>query len=257
MQNRTNSGFSRPLLWQRTRISDARTASRSRAVFALATPVTTPTSRRRHPRRNSHPPIPADTAPMTGAGAYGEGSAIGRGILTVAVGFETPSISRRINVPVAFPRVVLTGTGSTHSGFAACFVSRAVEQCLKSHRRHSDIDGLPIEVGSSPHPRRRLRARETGRRSGPRPHPRRPHARPRGSRQPPAGLSRPLLPGRDERDRDEQSPPAPNPGDESGAVQALRLLRSLARVPAFSRVHRRAGVPRASAPAPRDALRTG
>src|SRR3989442_4437232 len=65
MQNRTNSGFNRPQLWQRTRISDARTASRSRAVFALPTPVTTPTSRKIHHRRMSQPPIPASTPPMT------------------------------------------------------------------------------------------------------------------------------------------------------------------------------------------------
>src|SRR2546428_747249 len=291
MQNRTNSGFTRPQLWPRPGTSDARPASRSRAVFALPTPVTTPTSRKIHHRRMSQPPIPASTPPMmkrmiaptkdskkavtekeelvaapivpvrklrnpyriitiptmrkaaptrrtvtapqpngrlgaalwTGAGAYGEGAAMGSAVLGIAVGFGTASISPRINVSMAFPAVVLTSVGSGKSRFALFLVSRAVEQCLKSHRRQSEIDGLPIEARSSPHPRRRLRTREAGRRNGPWPHPCRPDARPRGSRQPPAGISRRLLPGRDERDRDEQSPPAPNPGDGYRAVQALRL----------------------------------
>src|SRR5207245_8560208 len=104
--------------------------------------------------------------PADGCGRVWGGCGHGRGILTVAVGFETPSISRRINVPVAFPRVVLTGTASTPSELATSFVSFAVEQCLKSHRRQSASDGLPIEVGSSPHPRRRLRTREAGGRNG-------------------------------------------------------------------------------------------
>src|SRR3989442_2108523 len=190
MQNRTNSGFNRPQLWQRTRISDARTASRARAVLDRPSPVTTPTSRKNHHRRMSKPPIPASTPPMTkrmiaptkdskkavtekeelvaapivpvrklrnpyriitiptmrkaaptrrtvtapqpngrlvvalrtGAGAYGEGAAMGRGILTAAVGFETASISSRLNVPVAFPRVVLTGTRC--SAIGTCDVLR-------------------------------------------------------------------------------------------------------------------------------------
>src|SRR5439155_1534892 len=218
---------------------------RLEAVFALPTPVTTPTSRKIHHRRMSQPPIPASTPPMTkrmiaptkdskkavtekeelvaapivpvrklrnpyriitiptmrkaaptrrtvtapqpngrlgaalwtGAGAYGEGAAMGSAVLRIAVGFGTASISPRINVSLAFPAVVLTSVGSGKSRFALFLVSRAVEQCLKSHRRQSDIDGLPIEARSSPHPRRRLRTREAGRRNGPWPHPCRPDAR--------------------------------------------------------------------------------
>src|SRR5881628_1135048 len=65
MQNWTNSGFRRPQLRQRTRTSDACSA-RPRAVLAtLPAPVTTPTRRKIHQRRTSHPPMPARTPPMT------------------------------------------------------------------------------------------------------------------------------------------------------------------------------------------------
>src|SRR5438445_10282272 len=65
MQKWTHSGFRRPQFVHRTRMSVARSASRCRAVFALPTPDTTPTRRKIHQRRMSHPPIPARTPPMT------------------------------------------------------------------------------------------------------------------------------------------------------------------------------------------------
>src|SRR5205807_2377387 len=64
IQNLTNSGLSRPQLWQRTRTSEVRAASRVLAVFP-AVPATTPTSRKIHQRRMSHPPMPARTPPIT------------------------------------------------------------------------------------------------------------------------------------------------------------------------------------------------
>src|SRR5207245_10937835 len=84
--------------------------------------ITIPTMRKVAPTRRTvtapHPNGRLVVALRTGAGAYGEGAAMGRGILTVAVGFETPPISRRINVPVAFSRVRLPGTGSAQLGAA-------------------------------------------------------------------------------------------------------------------------------------------
>src|SRR3989442_7835750 len=118
------------------------------------------------------------------------------------------------------------------------------------------VDGLQREARAGATPRRRLRAGEAGRRGRPRTHAGGPDARPRGSRHPSAGVPRRVLSGREQRDRDEQGAPPSNPGNEPAALQALRVLRPLARVPALDRLRGRAGVSRAGAPGPRDALRS-
>src|SRR3989475_13058497 len=118
------------------------------------------------------------------------------------------------------------------------------------------VDGLQREARPGADPRRRLRAGEAGRRGRPRAHPGRPDARPRGSRESSTGLPRRVLSGREQRDRDEQGPPPSNSGDEPAALQALRVLRPLARVPALDRLRGRAGVSRAGAPGPRDVVRS-
>src|SRR3990172_770834 len=117
--------------------------------------------------------------------------------------------------------------------------------------------GLSDEAQGIARPPGHLRAREAGRRDGPRPEPRGPHARPRGSGQPPARLLRSLLPGRDERHRDEQGSPPANPRDEPGTVPPLRVLRPPARIPPLRRVRRRARVPQPGPPDRTDPLRPG
>src|SRR5713226_5415682 len=128
-------------------------------------------------------------------------------------------------------------------------------QCLKSDRGARIDNGFLAQTRRSQEPIRRLRAREASRRGGPRTDSRRTHARPRGPWQSSARVPRSLLPGREQRDRYEQGPSAPDPGDEPGAVQALRVLRPPPRIPALPRVHRRTRLPRGIASDPRDALR--
>src|SRR5437870_3867251 len=116
-------------------------------------------------------------------------------------------------------------------------------------------DGLQREAGPGADPRRRLRAREARRRGRPRTHASGPHARLGRPRESSAGIPRRVLSGCDQRDRDEQSSAPSNSRDEPAALQALRVLRPPARVPALGRLRRRAGVPRAGASRPRDLVR--
>src|SRR5437660_489202 len=131
------------------------------------------------------------------------------------------------------------------------------EQCLKNDRGARSVNGFHAQTRPSAEPVGPLRARETGGRSGARTDPSRPHARPRGSRQPSARFPRCLLPGGKQRDRDEQGAPPSDPGDEPRPLQAVRLLRPPARVSPLPRIRGRARLPGAVPSDPRDLVRRG
>src|SRR6266566_5715326 len=130
-------------------------------------------------------------------------------------------------------------------------------QCLKSDRGARSIDGFHAQTRPSAEPVGPLRARETGGRSGARTDPSRAHARPRRPRQPSARFPRCVLSDCEQRDRDEQGAPPPNPGDEPRAVQTVRVLRPPARVSPLPRIRGRARVPGAVPSDPRDLVRRG
>src|SRR5207302_1891828 len=149
----------RPQLWQQTRTSEVRAASRVLAVFP-AVPTTTPTSRKIHQRRMSHPPMPARTPPITN---------------TMIAPMKVLKMLNTPPPPRAAPTVRVVQLRIhprlTRRDFR--------EQCLKNDRGARSINGFHAQTRPSAELVRSLRAREAGGRGGARTDPRRTHARPR------------------------------------------------------------------------------
>src|SRR3989440_9480002 len=190
--------------------------------------------------------------------AYARGMVMGMDSFRCRRSSRATTIRHQINLSDPFARVVLTGPRPVWLRIHPRLTRRDFrEQCLKSDRGARSIDGFHAQTRPSAELVRSLRARETGRRSGARTDPSRPHARPRRPRQPSTRFPRCLLSGREQRDRDEQGAPPSDPGDEPRALQAVRVLRPPARVSPLSWVHRRARVPGAVPSDPRDLVRRG